>query len=321
MNPKHLSHTLKLAGLALAAAGASPQALAQWAVTTLDRPNASGTVLWGINNQNQIVGNDNQGAFFYDNGAFTSLTGPTGNLGVSALGISNSGVVVGAWSGSDGTRHGYFYNQGSYTSWDLPLANATNTEIRSISLDGRYIAGSFIATGSSLLSGFLYDQVTGDLNAITQARESVILQGSSGIGRTAGSERGPDKYAVVAYAGAGATFYPSLPGLPDTPALRGYNNADYTTGWVNVNGGSSTSAVFGSIVHGYSYSLLNVPLAVASVGEGLNDNNWVVGGYTDAAGVGHGFLATPVPEPGTAWMWLGAAAGLLVLRRRPGSAP
>jgi hypothetical protein len=107
--------------------------------------------------------------------------------------------------------------------------------------------------------------------------------------------------------------------VPDTPALRGYNNADYSSGWVNVNG--QTSAIFGSIVHGYSYSLLSVPLAVSSVGEGLNDNNWVVGGYTDANGVGHGFLAAPVPEPATAWMWLGAAAGLLVLRRRPGSMP
>ena len=315
MNLKPLSHTVKLAGLALAAAAASPQALAQWTITTLDRPNASGTVLWGINNQSQIVGNDSQGAFLYDNGSYTSLTGPAGNLGVTALGISNSGVVVGAWSGSDGARHGYLYSQGTYTSWDLPLANTTNTEIRGISLDGRYIAGTFMAAGSSLLSGFLYDQVTGGLNAITQANRSVILQGSSSIGFTAGSARGPDKYALLAYPGGSATSYPTFPGVPDTPALRGYNNADYGSGWVNVSGG--TSAIFGSIVHGYSYSLLSVPLAVSSVGEGLNDNNWVVGGYTDASGVGHGFLATPVPEPGTAWMWLGAAAGLLGLRRRP----
>jgi len=46
-----------------------------------------------------------------------------------------------------------------------------------------------------------------------------------------------------------------------------------------------------------SYTPIDVPGAVQTVPYGINDAGDIVGYYTDARDVEHGFLATPVPEP------------------------
>ena len=100
--------------------------------TTIDHPSATQTILMGINNNGQIVGQyaDSTGSFGRgflcdpSGGTFTTINFPTARHS-SANGINNNGQIVGHYYDSSGpfvTTHGFLYdpNSGTYTSLDVP---------------------------------------------------------------------------------------------------------------------------------------------------------------------------------------------------------
>jgi uncharacterized membrane protein len=129
------------------------------AFTTLDFPGAARTEPLGINSAGIIAGNylgsdDRSHGFLYDHGVFSSITTPLttgfvvdgindtgqilGHQGIlnpdgtftplhppgaetaSKFGFNNAGLVVGSYSDSTGMAHGFLYNDGVFTTVDVP---------------------------------------------------------------------------------------------------------------------------------------------------------------------------------------------------------
>jgi uncharacterized membrane protein len=62
--------------------------------------------------------------FLYQDGKYTDIPGPSGTLLVGALGINDSGAIVGYYEDSAGV-HGYLLQGKKYTTLDVPGAVAT----------------------------------------------------------------------------------------------------------------------------------------------------------------------------------------------------
>jgi probable HAF family extracellular repeat protein len=54
-----------------------------------------------------------------------------------------------------------------------------------------------------------------------------------------------------------------------------------------------TLMVIPSGAFGLTFTTIDVPGAMGTLPTGINAAGQIVGGYTDASGTGHGFLATP----------------------------
>jgi probable HAF family extracellular repeat protein len=121
--------------------------------STIDVPGAPDTYAYGINNNGQIVGKFYpEGfsgpilSFLYSGGNFTTIDVP----GTPAS-INDSGQIVGTFSDSDGSEHGYLYSAGSVTQIDFP--GASDTELGGINNAGQ-IVGDF-TNASGYIQGFL----------------------------------------------------------------------------------------------------------------------------------------------------------------------
>ena len=79
----------------------------------------------------------------------------------------------------------------------------------------------------------------------------------------------------------------------------------------------------GTLNHGFAYVdgvfvPIDPPGAAGSAGFGINDNNVVVGLWTDAGGSTHGYIGQLVPEPTTLGLAAFGLLALAILRRRSG---
>ena len=108
------------------------------------------------------MGNSDDGlassTFTYSNGIYTPLAGPTGSIWTNAFGISDTGVIVGAYGTSlISPGFGFIYEGGNYATFNV--SGAISTTLRGISPDGRYLSRYF-QDDVSAFNGFLFDRVT-----------------------------------------------------------------------------------------------------------------------------------------------------------------
>jgi len=331
---KNLSRILGLLGLGLLTACAA------WAVdykiTRVDPNGSSSTSFSDINNVGQIVGTSRaQGqtdykAFVLQGSQYSYLSGPAGALGSFGGGISDSGVVVGSYytsttidaSGSVqfGPSRGFVYSGGQYSSLDI--AGGSNTSLNGISPDGRYVSGSYDAldaNGNFLNSqAFIFDRQTNTNTLVGQADPYgyTVLHGINSRGLVAAWEMRVDDNTGSVINSAFSYDIHSSTRTEQTFAgltrvrLDDINDAGIFAGY------SWTSGVRKAFVGtAHSFQQLLIEGAYVSGSLGINNANDVVGFYTDALGIDHGFIATTVPEPQT-WALFLAGAGLLMLRRR-----
>ncbi len=102
-------------------------------VTILSFPGATGgTLPSSINDQGVIVGiylvfqENNNFGFMWKDGVFSNINNPPNSIFLeSVTKISNSGVIVGGYEGLDENDHGFVFDNGAYTTIDVPGFSST----------------------------------------------------------------------------------------------------------------------------------------------------------------------------------------------------
>jgi hypothetical protein len=246
----------------------------------------------GINSAGTVVGNDGSGNAFSLSGGTVSTFIPTGGTSATAFGINDLGTIVGQYTNGQATPGFIRTGANSYITIDSPsVANDVNAQgINSSGL----VAGFYIGNDGQD-HGFLANQagaVNNSLVGVPVADPTIPPQPGE----------------------PGATFtFSQLLGINDSGIVSGYYQ-------------DSTTSQHGFLYNSQTghYTFLDDPDARFSNGveitqvTGINNSGEISGYYSDANGVFHGFVATPVPEPGSIVV-LGLVGGLMLARRRAGT--
>jgi uncharacterized membrane protein len=267
-------------------------------------------------------------ALAQDQPHFTTLDFP-GAVATKADGISPGGEIVGHYTDTAGTEHGFLLSRGQFTSIDYP--GAIYTDARGISPDGD-IVGSYTNApgGPANRHGYLLSrgtfsevQVTGYLGTIAQriTPEGEIYGCSHDydyMSNMRGFVRNPaGGYTVLDVPSSmnnGATpdgrvivgLYNDL----TTGATHGYflrngnfepfdvpGSISFTEGW-DINPSEDVAGDFQDNtgkLHGFllsrgAFTTIDFPGAVATSAVGINPAGDIVGPYTDSSGKTHAFL-------------------------------
>jgi probable HAF family extracellular repeat protein len=189
----------------------------------------------------------------------------------------------------------------SFTTIDPP--GATNTSAHGINNSGQ-IAGIF-QDSSSANYGFLYS--AGSFTTINvPGATNISANGINDSGQIVGSYGDSTRDNGFLYS-AGSFTAINVPGAMNTGA-GGINNSGQIVG-------SFTN--FSFVASGFldtagSLTTINVPGAFNTRASGINNSGQIVGTYIAGSG-SHGFLATPVPEPGTLPLLTGCLIGLATI--------
>jgi len=274
--------------LTIALAPASAQAAYTW--TEIVIPNATVELAFGLNDLGQVAVTDLTGTLsgIYQNGRFTPLPAPPAGFVVSATGINDAGVIVGAATmTSDPLSHeqGFILKHGVY--FFFSRSGWQNTEPRAIGGSGLVTGWSF-QDGNFPNAGFVYDPGTNTFTDVTPpGSDFTIVQGINKFNRVSGHARqlpGLGRYAFVSQPGTsnGATRT-LMPFLDRTvvdagpTSARGINDAGLITGFT-VNSAGRQVGFVGNASRGYE--LLVPPggdaAGVVTYCQGVNNARQVV---------------------------------------------
>jgi len=328
MLKRNLSRLALGIGLAVAAVAASANG---YKLTRIDVAGAYGVSAEDVNNVGQVVGyytmseNDFGQAYVYQKGVLTALSGPAGGLGASASGISDGGVVVGAYATGTyvdpdgvtrvGLSKGFIYDAGQYQTVSMPWA--VETSLIGISGNGRYLSG-YGLLGNGAIQSFAMDRTTGAVTLVGAGDpDSFAIVGhinDAGVllgdrrGRNADHSWGFSAFSFDITTGQ-TTDLAGVPGFRRT-ALREVNASGTIVGFYGnpgiYDGLVGTPGDYQSLHYGSSYTLT----------RGINDAGWLTGTAGDLDGTSYGLLLTPVPEPSTAALCLGGLALIAARKRR-----
>jgi uncharacterized membrane protein len=303
---------------------------APYNLITLSAPGLPQTQVWDINNHGDVLvtgfgpGAADSGSWVWNAGTYTPISGPGGSFSSSALGISDGGAIVGSATfdapvfDAGGNQinstpsHGFVFAGGVYTLLDKP--GATDTVLRGISPDGRYISGYGVGD-TGLSSGFVYDRVTTTFTALDVAKSLTnIPQGISSAGLLVGSDiiSGPPTRRVGYIVDIATTTRTDIlaPGTSRT-SFRDISSRGTIVGWA-----TDSTGTHGLIGTPGGFQLVDFPGATTTTLEGINDAGAISGIYNDAVGNSFGFVAIPVPEPASAALALVGLTAMLARRRQ-----
>jgi hypothetical protein len=300
-----------------------------WMWTALDCPLGTVTTPKGVSG-GKIVGSyldasKKTHGFLYDNGAWSTIE-PAGAIAGDATAICGNSIV-GSYMYTIGSSHlifmgdAYVYNGNTYESLGSALQgeNASPTGIDGTTIVGNFISGINpeppVQNPDFVTGNFVYNGITlASLNA--PGSQATILYGISDskiVGKywtTAPGSRG-FLYDSATQTWSDLRFQPTNErvtpyGIEGDRIVGSYSVA------IVVPPGYVTYKNCGFYYDGSVWQSLSYPGAAATYARAISGND-IVGYYTDAGGVQHGFLLT-VPEPVT--ISLLAVGGLLIARRR-----
>ena len=301
--------------------------------------NAVGSNVNSISNTGQVAGTTVDGN---NASTFTNFTGTPGattvlntGAGQIAFGINSGGDVV----GGNGTNALFLAHGGSLQNLATPpgAINAFGINDKG-NIVGQFTSGAnipgFILTSSSSNAFTTVNQpggVTSDvINAQGINNNGFVVGfylGNDGQvhGFTANMPGSPGNISAV------AVLDPVIPAVPGEPGatfvfsqILGINDSDIAVGYY----GDSTTSQHGFLYNTttQAYTFLDDPAAQFDNGvvvtqiTGITNSGEIAGFYTDANGIAHSFIASPVPEPSSLILGvvgLGALGLNLFRRRRP----
>jgi uncharacterized membrane protein len=135
-------------------------------VTTINYPKVTSDGCIHINSSGEIAGGailsstKNLG-FVYSSSTkkFTTVPGPKGAVSSYAYGINDSGVIVGEYSSSETSLHGFMLKSGKYTALNVPGATLTLATSINNSGDVTLFAGVGGKISAYLYNGKTYKQI------------------------------------------------------------------------------------------------------------------------------------------------------------------
>jgi probable HAF family extracellular repeat protein len=162
--------------------------------TTIDVPFGGITFASGINDSGQIVGGSSLGAFVDTGGSFTFINVPGANFTEEALGINNSGQIVGVFNDTLGLGvHGFLDTGGNFTTIDVPFGGITFAFGINDSgqIVGYSLLGAFLDTGGSFstiaVPGAMFTTASGINNSGQIVGDFIDNLGIHGFVDTGGS--------------------------------------------------------------------------------------------------------------------------------------
>ena len=200
-----------------------------------------------INNAGQIVGDYHATGIewggFLDSGGTFSQVSAFGSSYVIPIDISNNGVIVGYYVDSSGNVHGFIQNGSTVTSFDVPTALGSQTELVATNNSGTLV-GSYIPAGtpssepenyaSFIDNGGTYTSVSDPGFASTSAddiNDEGIVVGSG----TNDLVNGTDPSGFILDAGTYTTLNDPL-GVGGTFLDAINNNGDIVGGYIDADG-------------------------------------------------------------------------------------
>src|SRR5436190_2171984 len=220
---------------------------------------------------------------------YITVAPPAGAISISVFGINDNNIVVGSYTDSAGTQHGYYGppDGSKYKTFDI--SGVTGTQPRAIFND-KSITGLALADGFTFGEEF-YRSPTGDITIMKKRK--LVFDGVAQGGNDSGVYVGDyiDSTGVrVGYEAIAGTFQSAV-------KLRNLTVTSTNPRQINnlgVIAGSYIDSVgiqHGFVLTGRKAKSFDYPDAVGvTASEGINDAGLVSGLWTDSAGNRHGFL-------------------------------
>lgn len=284
---------------------------------SIDYPGASFGNLFGATERGDVAGNgtispDNF-PFFYDikKGTFTNIAPVAGYDITSAIGISDTGVIVGSVydAAADITSGLILARNGMATVFDHPSA-AGFTQARGVNNTGLITGFRTVDSPTEFLAGFIYDPTTDTFTDVVPSI-ATIAQGVNARGDIVGGAlfvetlANPDpcgsapsaRYGWLRTSDGNVTYF-NVNGLPTR--ARGISDSGTVVGFV--------TDVFTGEIKGFvteldgsqcqtiniaEEDLLQFPGATFTFPSDITNSGTITGSYQDEAGLGGGFIATP----------------------------
>jgi len=253
-------------------------------------PNLEGT---SVGAYSLTVGGALHGFALNAHGVFTPIDVPGATNTIPNF-INLQGVIVGSYTDSAGTSHGFVLKGGTYTTVDYP--DVPGSELSSINdlgeMSGAYCSDaacdasvtfhSFVlsrrgvfttfdppgATGSISSTVSLLGVVVGSYDTASEPTCTIVCQGY-----------------VLIHGNSTTVNYPSS----SFTFAGGANVWNIVTGIYTDASGNG----HGFIESGGTYTSFDYPAAIFTEGTGINALGVIVGIFTDSSGNTHGFIRTP----------------------------
>jgi parallel beta-helix repeat protein/probable HAF family extracellular repeat protein len=261
--------------------------------TIIDYPDASGTLLEGINDAGDVVGSyfDSakvRHAFLLRNGRFTSVEVP-GSTSSAATDINAAGDIVGFYSDASNLDHGFLLSGGRLTPIDYP--GFERTRAFTINARGEIVGMAWNTSGDTMRRGFLlsngrFTEICYPEAAMTMAF-GINDQGEI-VGRwsdVAGKVRG-----FLWRAGNFTSF--EFPGAQITASdlVRITNSGEIVGPYTDARGRAK-----GFLLRGGRFTSFDAPGSVRIVPRDITNLGQVVGVYADSRG-SHGMITAVAPS-------------------------
>jgi probable HAF family extracellular repeat protein len=202
--------------------------------------------------------------------------------------INDRGEVVGTYDDSGGTEHGFLYDNGAFTTLDVPGAvSRYGIGVAAINDRGEVVGSYFTSSGEH---GFIYDDGTyTTLNApgapgdVFTFAEAINDRGEVAGGYLIDLEQGG---SFIYENGALTTLNLNIPGHPTSTSFNGINDSGEVVGnaqYIHIGPPQ------GFLYDNGTITMLDPPGATSSFAAAINDRGEVVGTYDDSSG-DHGFI-------------------------------